>query len=76
MILPVFGLVSVVLGDICRKVVYGHVQMVYAMVVIGIVGYVVWVHHMFTVGLELNTRLYFSAATLVIAIPTSVKVYS
>lgn len=75
-ILPVFGLVSVVLGDLCRKVVYGHVQMVYAMVVIGVVGYVVWMHHMFTVGLELNTRLYFSAATLVIAIPTSVKVYS
>lgn len=75
-IIPIFGLISVIFGDVCRKSVYGHVQMVYAMLVIGLVGYFVWMHHMFTVGLELNTRLYFSAATLVIAIPTSVKVYS
>jgi cytochrome c oxidase subunit 1 len=75
-IIPIFGIVSVILGDLCRKSIYGHVQMVYAMLVIGFVGYVVWMHHMFTVGLEFNTRLYFSAATLVIAIPTSVKVYS
>lgn len=75
-IIPVFGLVSVIFGDVCRKSVFGHIQMVYAMLVIGLVGYFVWMHHMFTVGLEFNTRLYFSAATLVIAIPTSVKVYS
>jgi cytochrome c oxidase subunit 1 len=75
-IVPVFGIVSTTLGAICHGEVFGREGMTYCMVSIGIVGFCVWAHHMFTAGLDLDTRAYFSAATAVVAIPTSVKVFS
>jgi len=75
-ILPIFGLVSLVLSSITHKEIFGKQGMVYCMSAIGIVGYFVWSHHMFTVGLDVDSRAYFSAATAVISIPTAVKVFS
>lgn len=75
-ILPVFGLISNVLTSICHKEIFGKVGMIYCVTAIGVVGYFVWAHHMFAVGLDVDSRAYFSAATAVISIPTAVKVFS
>ena len=75
-VVPGFGIISHVISTFSKKPIFGYLPMVYAMVAIGALGFVVWAHHMYTVGMSLTQQSYFMLATMVIAVPTGIKIFS
>src|SRR3546814_15729052 len=76
MIIPGFGMISQVTSTFSRKTVFGYLGMVYAMITIGLIGFLLWAHHLFTVGMSINLTMYFTAESMVIAVHTGITVFS
>jgi len=76
LVVPGFGIISQVIATFSQKRIFGQVPMIAAMILIGVVGFLVWAHHMFTSGIDTNTKAYFTSATMVIAIPTGIKIFN
>ena len=76
LILPAFGIISEVIPSFCRKNLYGRISMIYALAAIAFLSYIVWAHHMFTTGIPLAAELFYMYATMLIAVPTGIKIFN
>merc|ERR1712194_225157 len=76
LIIPAFGIISIIISGVSQKIIFGNQSMIFAMSCISLLGSVVWGHHMYTVGLETDTRAYFSGATIFISLPTGTKIFN
>ena len=76
LIIPAFGIISIIISGILQKIIFGNQSMIFAMSCISLLGSVVWGHHMYTVGLETDTRAYFSGVTILISLPTGTKIFN
>merc|ERR1711915_1002895 len=76
LIIPAFGVISIVISGVSQKIIFGNQSMIYAMSCISLLGSLVWGHHMYTVGLETDTRAYFTGVTILISLPTGTKIFN
>merc|ERR1712144_83395 len=76
LIIPAFGIISIIISGVAQKIIFGIQSMIFAMSCISLLGSVVWGHHMYTVGLETDTRAYFTGVTILISLPTGTKIFN